>query len=204
MALSSYSDLKSSIQSWMFDRTDLVSVVDDFIDLCEGELNRVLRTRQQLTTTTLTLDADSRAALPTDYLEHRRVTTVASPIRTLDLVTPSYRDDMFQGQSGTPQVFTIDGSGVLVAPASATSQVTLEYFATIPALSDSTTTNWLLTKFPNAYLYGCLKHACIFIGDVPRTQQMGAMFASEIDAIKQDDNKAMWARAHARPAGAAP
>ena len=120
MALGTYSDLKISIQSWMYDRTDLAPVVDDFIDMCEAELNRVLRTRQQITITTLTLDANSRASLPTDYLEHRRVKTVASPIRTLDLVTSNYRDDMFKGQSGTPQVFTIDGSGILVAPASAT------------------------------------------------------------------------------------
>lgn len=204
MALGTYSDLKTSIQSWMYDRTDLASVVDDFIDLCEGEMNRVLRTRQQITITTLTLDANSRAALPDDYLEHRRVKTVASPIRTLDLVTPNYRDDMFQGQSGTPQVFTLDGDGILVAPASASSEIEFEYFAAVPALSDAAPTNWLLTRFPNVYLFGSLKHAALFIGDQGRTQQMGTMFAAEIDAIKQDDNKALWARAHARPSGATP
>lgn len=204
MALSSYSDLKSSIQAWMFDRSDLATEADDFITLCEAELNRVLRTRRQITITELTLDADSRATLPTDYLEFRRVTALTSPRRTLDLVAPNYRDDMYPFRhSGYPSVFSIDGDGILVLPAT-TADIEFEYFAKIAALTEANTTNWVLEQLPNIYLYGSMKHAAIFIGDEGRTQQMGALFNGLLDALVASERGAMWSRGNARVNGATP
>src|SRR5687768_2762501 len=198
MGLSSYSDLKSSIQAWMFDRSDLATEADDFITLCEAELNRMLRTRRQITITELTLDADSRAALPTDYLEFRRVTALTSPRRTLDLVSPNYRDDMYPYRhSGYPSVFSIDGDGILVLPAT-TSGIELEYFAKIAALTEANPTNWVLEQFPNIYLYGSMKHAAIFIGDEGRTQQMGSLFNGLLDALVTSERAALWSRGNAR------
>lgn len=204
MALSSYADLKASIQAWMFDRGDLATEAGDFIALCEAELNRVLRTRRQITITTLTLDGDSRAALPADYLEFRRVTALTAPRRTLDLVAPNYRDDVYPFRhSGFPSVFTIDGDGILVLPAT-TADIEFEYFAKLPALSESNTTNWILEQLPNVYLYGSLKHAAIFIGDEGRTQQMGSLFSSLLDALVTSERGAMWSRGNARVNGATP
>lgn len=204
MALSSYSDLKSSIQSWMFDRSDLATDAGDFIALCEAELNHVLRTRRQITITELTLDSDSRSALPDDYLEFRRVTALTSPRRTLDLVAPNYRDDTYPFRhSGYPSVFTIDGDGILVLPAT-TSGIELEYFAKIAALSESATSNWVLEQFPNIYLYGSLKHAAIFIGDEGRMQQMGSLFNGLLDALVVSERAALWSRGNARVNGVTP
>lgn len=204
MALSSYSDLKSAIQAWSYDRSDLATEADDFITLCEAELNRILRTRRQITITELTLDADSRAALPTDYLEFRRVTALTTPRRTLDLVSPNYRDDTYPYRhSGYPSVFTIDGDGILVLPTT-TSDVEFEYFAKISALTESNTTNWVLEQFPNIYLYGSMKHAAIFIGDEGRTQQMGSLFNGLLDALVVSERAALWSRGNARVNGATP
>jgi hypothetical protein len=40
----------------------------------------------------------------------------------------------------------------------------LEYFAKVPALSNSNTTTWLLTNYPNAYLFGTFAEAEAFLG----------------------------------------
>lgn len=204
MAMSSYSDLKSSIQSWMFDRSDLATEADDFVALCEAEMNQVLRTRRQITITELTLDSDSRAALPDDYLEFRRVTALTSPRRTLDLVSPNYRDGAYPFRySGYPTVFSIDGDGILVLPAT-TSSIEFEYYAKIAALTEANQSNWLLEQFPNLYLYGSMKHAAIFIGDEGRMQQMGSLFSGLLDALVVSDRGATMSRGNARVNGPTP
>lgn len=204
MALASYTDLKSSIASWMYDRQDLATSAADFITLCEGDLNRVLRARRQLTTTTLTLDANSQAILPADYLEFRQATALTSPRRPLAAVTPNYVDSAYPFRhSGYPSIFTIDGSTMMVLPAT-TADIEIKYFAKIPALSDGNPTNWLLTDFPNIYLYGSLKHAGLFIGDESRTQAMGSLFNGLLDALVTAERGSIWSSGNARVNGATP
>lgn len=204
MAIASYSDLKSSIQSWMYDRSDLAAVTGDFITLCEGDINRVLRAREQLTVTTLTLDSNSQASLPSDYLEYRSVVAQTTPRVVLDPVSPGYRDDVYPFRSSSyPKVFTIDGAKLMVLPAT-TSSIELEYFASVPALSESNTTNWLLTKFPNIYLYGSLKHAAVFIGDDNRMKNFGSLFNGLLDALVKAEAAGLWAGGVAKVRGATP
>lgn len=204
MALASYSDLKSSIQSWMYDRSDLATVIGDFISLCEGDINRVLRAREQITTTTLTLDSDSTADLPDDYLEYRSVVALTTPRVPLDPVSPGYRDDSYPYRSAScPEVFTIDGTTLMVLPAT-TADIELEYFAKVPALSEVNATNWLLTKFPNIYLYGSLKHAAVFIGDDNRMQNFGALFNGLMTALVKAEAGGLWSGGVAKVRGATP
>lgn len=204
MTIASYSDLKSSISSWMYDRSDLATVAGDFITLCEGDINRVLRGREQLTTTTLTLDSNSQASLPDDYLEYRSVVAQTTPRIALDPVSPGYRDYTYPFRSSSyPKVFTIDGSKLMVLPAT-TSGIELEYFAKVAALTETNTTNWLLTKFPNIYLYGSLKHAAVFIGDDDRMKTFGALFNGLLDAMVKAEAASLWASGVAKVRGATP
>lgn len=204
MAIENFADLKSSIVDFMFDRSDLAGFTDTFIQLCEGDLNRVLRTRHQLTTATLTLDSDSKASLPADYLEARNAVALTTPRRRLEQVAPDYVENVYPSrQSGYPRVYVIEGSEILVLPETA-SNVEFTYFAKIPALSESNTTNWLLTQFPNVYLYGALKHANEFIGSSDRMMRMAQMFNGQLDALVTDERGALWSRGNARVAGVTP
>lgn len=204
MALESYADLKSSIVDWMFDRPDLATFAGDFITLCEADLNRVVRGRKQITVASLTLDGDSKADLPDDYLEFRNVTALTNPRRRLSAVAPGTRDDVYPfRQAGYPSVFSIDGDTLMVLPKT-TAEIELEYFAKIPALSDANSSNWLLDKFPNIYLYGSLKHACLFIGNNERAASFGSMFNGLLEALIREEKGAMWARGNARVAMVTP
>ncbi len=47
MALTTYNELKTSVGDWL-NRTDLTTVIPDFIALAEAQIERQLRTRQMI------------------------------------------------------------------------------------------------------------------------------------------------------------
>lgn len=163
MAIGTYAELQTAIGNWL-DRTDLSSRLPEFIALAEAKINRRLRVRQQLTTTTLTPSSGS-ANLPSDYLEWQHVTWTGSPEVELEYVEPTYLRQAFpDSPSDTPRFFTIEGGTIKIRPLSGT-DLTLAYYQKVPALSDAATTNWLLTAHPDVYLFGSLMESNAFTGD---------------------------------------
>jgi hypothetical protein len=160
MAIGTYAQLQTAIGSWL--GHDLfTSQIPDFIALFEAAANRRLRVRQQETSVTLT-PSSGVATLPADYLAWRRVTWTGSPRGELDYVTPSWLQAAYaSAASGTPAVFTIEGSSLTVRPVDDTA-LELLYYAKVPALSDVATTNWLLTAHPDLYLFGSMVEAELF------------------------------------------
>jgi hypothetical protein len=70
MALSTYSELKSSIANWL-NRSDLTTeIANDFIVLAEKDFNSKLRIRKMISQTSLTLNAET-VALPSGFLQVR-------------------------------------------------------------------------------------------------------------------------------------
>lgn len=204
MALASYTDLMASIQNWMYDRPDLAPMCGDFIALTEGELNQELRTRSQLTTVTVTPDENGTASLPEDYASFRQVTAQTNPRRPLSLVAPWYRDaEMPYRMAGDPTYFTIDGGTITILPLTS-SNVEISYYAKIPPLSDTNTSNWLLAAYPNIYLYGACRQAAIFIGDTDRESRMERAYANALSSFKASEELAMYSRASARASGPTP
>ena len=184
MALATYSDLLAAVASWM-DRTDLSSQIPDFVTLFEAKMNRTLRVRQMETTATLTPSSGS-ATLPADYLEHRRVTWAGSQRYDLEFVEPSYFAFAYPSSpSDIPRIFTIEGSTLKVMPTDATT-VELEYYAKLAALS-GTSTNWLMTAHPDAYLFGTLLEAYAFAGEATKASLWGQRLEETLAAIARLD-----------------
>lgn len=212
MALDNYTNLKSALTAWCWDRSDIAAQADEFIDLCEADLNNGvtapegpvrLRTREMETTTTLTPSSGS-ATLPTDYLEWRQVTYTGSPRRNLALLVPSGVEDWFPDRlSDVPSHFAISGSTISFYPTS-TTDVEFVYYAKIPALSDSNTSNWLLAKAPQCYLAGCLRHAAAWIKDYQEEQACLSRFLDQIASLNGADKGARWARAASMTSGVHP
>ena len=67
MALTTYTELKTSIGDWL-NRSDLTSVIPDFISLAEAQIERTLRTRQMIVRANASFDAQY-GAVPSDFLE---------------------------------------------------------------------------------------------------------------------------------------
>lgn len=205
MALDTYANLQTAIISYAFRTGDseFTAAVPDFITLVESRLNRVLRVREMEAAATLTL-TNSAGTLPTDYLEFRRVVANTSPTTPLELVTPDFASTEYgTTYSGFPVHFTIIGSTLTVYP-STTATVALSYYQKIPALSDSSTANWLLAKAPELYLYGALVEAAPFMMDDGRTQTWGTLFQKALKDLQDADTGARYARAVSRVSGPTP
>lgn len=186
MTIATYSDLQSAVASWLA-RSDFTTQIPDFIMLFEVVANRRLRLRLQESASTLT-PSSGVATLPSDYLAWRRVTWTGSTPRELEYVHPTYLHALYPTlASGNPRHFTIEGSSLTVAPTDSTA-LTFDYFQKIPALA-SNSTNWLLTAYPDAYLFGALTEAYAFAKDPDNMTLWGGRRDAVFDEIERLDAK---------------
>lgn len=192
MSLASYTDLLASVASWM-NRTDLTAVIPDFVTIAEGKLARDLRLRKQLIrgSTLTTLTTTRAVSLPSDWLAFENLTILNSaPLTylTLDQMDMKYPEGGF---SGTPFVYTIEGDSVLFGPTPDSAYtVNIDYYARFPALA-SASTNWLLTNYPNIYLYGCLREGALFTKNPAESAQWDGLYKNEIQAAEKLDSEGL-------------
>jgi len=193
MALSNYSELKSSIANWL-NRSDLTSeIANDFIVLAEKDFNSKLRIRKMVNQTSLTLNAET-VALPTAFLQVRDFYILSGSTKySLTYMTPSQMDQV-KGSSmvGMPTSYTILGDTFRFSPVPGDSYTAyLNYYKTFDALSDSNTTNFILTNHPSIYLYGSLYHAAQFLGGVDpnRVQQWLQLYSTALERLEQNDRE---------------
>ena len=93
--------------------------------------------------------------------------------------------------NGRPYYYAMTGAQFELYPIpDGTYASELLYFAKIPALSDSATTNWLLTNAPDAYLYGALIHSAPYLKDDARIQIWAGLYQSAIDNLNDSSNDA--------------
>jgi hypothetical protein len=190
MALDSYANLKTAISTWLV-RADVASDVDDMIDMFEAWTNRNLRVAQMEKESTSAVT--EYMALPTDFLELRDIQWQGNPRRELEYMTPILADIYDPtGATGQPKFYTIVGDQlrVIPAPSDTSVNVRIDYWSKVPALSDTQTTNWLLTAYPDAYLYGSLFHGRIRIQDLSTAQSVAAAWQAIMEELKRSGKNA--------------
>jgi hypothetical protein len=101
------------------------------------------------------------------------------------------------GATGLPANYAITGGDTLVlAPAPDTTySIVLNYYRTIPALSDSATTNWLLTSHPDLYLAACLVEVYLLLKDETRATMWDGKASNLIEEVKRSGRR----KAHSGP-----
>jgi hypothetical protein len=187
-----YASLKTEIADFL-NRTDLTSVVDTFIDLCEAEMQRELKLLTFEVDTTLTVTAGV-ATLPTGFIGARSVTWLSSPPRPLTYVTP---DAFERWESNSPSLvsyYTISGTTMRFSDGgTGTARVT--GYARFTPLSGAATTNAIITNHPAAYLYGSLEHASVYVKDFEGAAGYKAKFNEELASVKRDNTETKYAGA---------
>lgn len=187
VSLDTFANLKTSLATWLH-RSDIESQIPDFITLCEAEFNRRLRIRAMEERVTATLDEEYEA-LPTDYLEMRALQIAGANGRELTFIPPSdFRLRYRSANTDTPIHYTIIGDTIQFGPAPASSyEMEMLYYKRIPALSESQTTNWMLTNNPDVYLYGALKAAEPFIVNDPRMPMWKSLYDAAVQSVADED-----------------
>jgi len=192
MALDTYAELKSTVADYL-NRSDLTSVIPGFIALAETKFNRKLRLRQMIKRAEGQIET-SFFAYPSDWLQAKEFQLNTDPIVRLKFVTEAYGDELKATSfmaAGQPLYYTITGSQLEFIPAPDTTySAELTYYAKIPALSDSNTSNWLLLYAPDLYLYGALLEATPYLKDDERVAIWGQLYANSLGDIEVADQRA--------------
>ena len=187
MAFATYADLQASIASWL-NKEDLTNVIPDFIKLAEARFNRELRTLQMVKRATANTE-DEFVAVPADWLEAKDLSIADLP---LAYVTPEKLGEWkYVNVTGKTRYYTIVGGSFELFPAP-TDDVTVEmaYYAKIPALTVSNTSNWLLAKAPDLYLYASLQQAAPYIMDDERLPLWAANATAIIQFLNNESDNA--------------
>lgn len=194
MSITTYAELKAAITSWTDDGTEASDNADTYIDLAEAEFNRELRLREMEEEATVSLTSGV-GNLPSDFLEMIFVESGTTPTYTLENIDRTTFANL-ETYSGDPLYYAIAGTTIKVNPTA--SSVPITYYESIPALSDSNTTNWLLTKYPMLYLVACEKHHAWKTRDYEAHDRAALKQANLISDLNSEDEKARYANVKLR------
>ena len=178
MPITTYTELKSAVADWLL-RDDLTAVLPSFISLAEAGLNRQARHWRMEKRSTATLDSQY-SALPFEL-------ELASQADIVDMRS------LAANNTGRPRYYALTAGEIEVFPTPG-DDYTLEmtYVARPPALSDSNADNWLLTYYPDAYLYGTLLQAAPYLKDDERVGLWKSMYDGAVAGIIADGERAKF------------
>ena len=191
MAIGTFAQLKTAAANWL-DRSDLTDRIPEFIALAEARF-RELRIREMETVSTAisTVAGTREYSLPTGFVQMKEFHLSTDPLTPLAYITPEMMTRLWAGSAqAKPQVFTIIADNVRLGPGpDAVYTTSMLYYKTFTALSDSATTNDMLTNNPDVYLYGTLLEAEPFIMNDQRIQVWLGAFDRAVASIQNQDNK---------------
>ena len=191
MALANYTDLKASVADFL-NRSDLTSVIPDFVTMAEAEFNRTLRVREMSVRTQAPIDSQY-VKLPDDFLGMRNIELMTDPVTPLEYKNLQNLDiHRRNDKTGKPLYYSIIQNNIEFAPVP-DAEYTLEivYYQRIPTLS-ANSTNWLLTNHPDAYLYGTLMHSAPYLQQDERVGLWAGKYQQIIEQITTSDEKAKF------------
>lgn len=194
--ITDYASLVTAVTEYLAREEDetLINRIPTFIQLAEAKFNRELRVRQmeQRATALVLPDSDEPEyiSLPLDFQSMRRVRISSIDCKPelsfLSVVQADEYRTSHGNAKGRPKHFTIFGTEIELIP-TPDSDYTVEmiYRKNLPALSGDNATNWLITLFPDAYLYGALLESAPYIKDDDRIQVWGSALVSTLDSISR-------------------
>jgi hypothetical protein len=190
MPITNYSELKSSIADFL-NRDDLTSTIPTFVALAEADFNRTVRHWRQEKRSTAEIDTQY-SGFPNDFLEPIRFHSEANG-KLLELVSVSEMQNLRFANNNTlgkPEFYAITAGEFEVYPTPDSAySAELYYYSKLDALSDSTATNWMLTNFPDAYLYGALLHSAPYLADDARVSVWAALHQKVINDINTESER---------------
>lgn len=186
MTFGTYDALKAAIGAWLRRPGDatLTAQVGDFIALAEVNLNTLLRLRAMETEQALNAVVGSRFVPAPDHFLEPIACWYAGVEPRQALVNRLPEGLPVTATAGTPSFWAVDGSQIAFErPADTAFPFALRYLKGF-ALSDAEPTNWLLTNYPNLYLYGALKETAPFLKNDTRIATWDGLFQQALERVE--------------------
>ena len=166
---------------------DVIERLPTLIRLGEVRLARLLTTPSSETTATLTTTAGVQAvSLPTDFDSARQMLLTGTEDTGYPLEFVPVNVVEGYDYQGKPVVWSKQGNTALFGPIpDATYTLTLRYSARLTFLTDNNTSNWLLERHPDAYVYMCSAVICQHLQDMDNA----ANYLMQADAVVAEINR---------------
>lgn len=190
MALSNYGELKTAIADFL-NRDDLTAVIPTFVALCESQVARDLRHWRQESRVSTTLN-ERFENLPTDWLEgiHMYLSDGAQ-VEYASIAEIGRQKVLTNDTAGKPRLFTLNSGQIEFFPApDASYDLTMVYYARIPTMSADADANWLMTYYPDVYLYGSLLQSAPYLAEDARITVWAQLYGAAVKNLGDDSTKA--------------
>jgi hypothetical protein len=193
--ITSYDELQDAVASLRHRTGDTTytSEVPTFIALCESEMQIRLKLMEFETDASVTV-TDGSGDLPAGFLGFRTLYWNGDTKSPLYYKSPAEFDALRNNTGNTPAFYTISGSTLRLTEGATGTAIGVANVR-FTTLSDSDTSNAILTNFPDAYLYGSAKHSAVWEEDDPAVQKYGILFNAACDRIEANNKD----RKHAGP-----
>lgn len=202
MAITTYAELLTAVQRWLKPNTTLeqpeIDLMADYVALAESNFNRVLFHGFMEVEATLTI-TNGVASVPADLLNVILIQMTQSPYNE---ITPS-QAPLLAATAGyatgkAPDEYKWSGDDFKFnSPMSVSAAI--RYRRTIPALSISNTTNWLLTRFPDMYLFQSVLHGDTRLLDDEQMKVVNGMYEKSLAEFTDWSRLAHMGTYKARP-----
>lgn len=176
MSLANYTELQAALADWL-NRSDLGARIPDFIALAEEKFDRRLRVRAMELVLAETAIAAGLVSIPANTLGVK--TLWLTGYEGTPLKSQSLESVIASGSEGIATLYAwqdtswrFNGSG----------SVQGVLYQKIPRLA-TVSTNWLLTAYPSAYLFGALAEAAVYMRDPDAVQLCSSRSDAVIDEI---------------------
>ena len=189
MALTTYTELQAAVADFL-NRDDLSSTIPTFIKLAEAQISRDLLHWKQQKRVVTTLN-ERYENLPTDLIKLHDVV-----LDDVKQVKPASKSEISryklnsEGIAAEPVYYSIYSGQIEFVPTPDVDyELTLQYSARIPYLSDELQDNWLLIDYPDIYLYGTLLQSAPYLQEDARLPVWAQMYSAAVtNANAQSDN----------------
>lgn len=176
----SYASLQTGVADYLH-RSDLTAKLPTFVALAEAVLFRELSIRDMAVSVDLTTTGEY-CDLPSDFSDVVKLTvTYGSTETPLDYKSPAYS---WAGVT-RPESYTLDSNKIRIFGAGTGFAFKLYYKPKIQALSDSNTTNWLLTNAYDLYFYAVALEAAKYIRDGQLMADLMPTVGQLLDSVRR-------------------
>lgn len=183
MSISTYAELQTALTNYTH-RSDTAALLPEFIQMGEADLNARVRTKDQEDTDSQSMSTSvNTLALPAGFLEPIRL-EYTSDLTEIPFVASSLLEA--ETYSAQPKRYTIrDANMVFDRTPDSAYAVKLYFRKKYDIATDST--NWLLTNYPNLYLYSAMVHALIYEMNDARAQMFRGYLDGEIALVNRTE-----------------
>lgn len=192
-------------------RQDLTTVIPDFVTLATSRIQRDMA-RLKHPSGIVRAQAsvlNNYAPLPSDYLSMYQLADTdtmqaliyITPDQSMTVQSQGWSPDTtyvpilgaYYSPTGTNTYYTVLGNTIRIVPTpNGTTPLTLDlwYYAQLSALNTTATTNWVLTKYPDLYLYGALAHTAPYLKNDERIAVWDGIYQTILRDIEVEADRA--------------